>query len=98
MGPDGRVATHPLLGARARLAHTQALALLELLRVLLERVAEGPEGLALGVKLGLDLRTRGGSLDAWGGSCTGWKERLELRAVPLPRRDAIVAVTYACGV
>ena len=53
--PDGRVAAHPLLGSRARLAHTQALTLLQLLRVLLERVAEGPEGLALRVELDLDL-------------------------------------------
>lgn len=62
--PDGRVAAHPLLGSRARLAHTQALTLLQLLRVLLERVAEGPEGLALRVELDLDLLTRGGGLDA----------------------------------
>ena len=55
--PNGRVAAHPLLGSHARLAHTQALALLQLLRVLLERVAKGPEGLALRVELDFDLLT-----------------------------------------
>ena len=53
--PEGWVPAHPLLGSRARLAHTQALALLQLLRVLLEWVAKGPEGLALRVELDFDL-------------------------------------------